>query len=107
MEPVPNVPTSTYDDIPLPPEAQPVGRWTSPHRRVITVMVSNLVAQALLIAYVAHGMKAIHGAHVAHDAAHLRTIFVIGSVVALLIGVGLAVASMRETKRQLRPMGVV
>jgi methyl-accepting chemotaxis protein len=98
---------SKYDDIALPPEVQRVSKWKSPHRRVTTVMYGNLVAQALLIAYVAHGMKSIHGAHVVHDAHQLRTVFLAGSITALFIGIGLAVVSLAETKRQLKPLVTV
>jgi methyl-accepting chemotaxis protein len=91
----------------LPPEAHPVGRLKSPHLRVYTVMIANLVAQAVLIALVAHGMKTVHADSVAADASHLRTLFVVGSIAALVVGIFLAVWSMLETKRQLIPMSAV
>jgi methyl-accepting chemotaxis protein len=91
----------------LPPEAHPVGRLKSPHLRVYTVMIANLVAQTVLIAVIAHGMRSVHADSVTHDASHLKTLFLGGSIAALVMGVVIAVWSMLETKRQLIPMSAV
>jgi methyl-accepting chemotaxis protein len=99
--------TAPVAELELPPEAHRVGRLRSPHLRVYTVMVANLVAQTALIVVIAHGMKSVHAESVAGDAAHLRSVFLIGSIAALVMGIVLAVWSMLETKRQLVPMSAV
>jgi methyl-accepting chemotaxis protein len=91
----------------LPPEARRVSRLKSPQLRVYSVLIANLLAQAVLIAVIAHGMKSVHAGSVAHDAQHLRTLFLIGSVAALVMGIVLAGWSMVETKRGLAPLSTV
>ncbi|HEV7750830.1 MAG TPA: methyl-accepting chemotaxis protein [Baekduia sp.] len=98
---------TTQHAIELPPEAHRVGRLKSPHLRVYTFMTANLVAQTVFIAVVATGMKSVGGANVAADGAHLRSVFLIGSLVALAVGVTLAVWSMLKTRQQLVPMSTV
>jgi methyl-accepting chemotaxis protein len=98
---------TTEHAVELPPEAHRIGRLKSPHLRVYAFMTANLVAQTVFIAVIAHGMKSVGGANVAADGAHLRSLFLIGSLVALAMGVIIAVWSMLKTRTQLVPMSTV
>src|SRR5215210_5281766 len=105
MEPVSHE-TIAHEPV-LPPEAKRVGLARSPHLRVYTVMILNLLGQAVLIGVIAHGMKSVDGAHVQHDVSQLRSLFLIGSIGAFAIGIFLAVWSVVMTKRQLLPLSTV
>jgi methyl-accepting chemotaxis protein len=91
----------------LPPEAHRIGLLKSPHLRIYAVMTVNLIAQTVLIGVIAHGMRSVQAESVADDASHLKSLFLIGSIAALLMGIGLAVWSMLLTKRQLLPMSAM
>jgi methyl-accepting chemotaxis protein len=105
MERVSHEPTAHQPE--LPPEAKRVGLARSPHLQVYTVMIINLLAQAVLIGVIAHGMKSVGAASVHHDVSHLRSLFLIGSITAFAVGICLAVWSIVMTRRQLMPLSVI
>src|SRR4051812_23983851 len=100
--------TMTHDDAPvLPPEAKLVGKGRAMEFLFHRVFAFNLVIQGVIIYVIAHGMKSVHASTVHHDAAHLRTIFLIGSIGAAVFGIALAIWSIRTTRRHTAPLSTV
>jgi methyl-accepting chemotaxis protein len=103
---VPDAPAPT-DAVQLPPEARPVGPLKAVQIRFYIATAVNLVGQIFIISTIAHGMKSVHAGSVHADAEHLRTIFLLGSIGALLFGLGIAAWSVITIKHQVDPLSEV
>jgi methyl-accepting chemotaxis protein len=100
--------TTMNPDVPaLPPEARPVGKLHAMEIMFRRVFAVNLLIQAAIIAVIAHGMKSVHAGSVHHDAEHLKTIFLAGSIGAAVFGIGLALWSMRAVRRHTGPLSAL
>ncbi|HEU4976926.1 MAG TPA: HAMP domain-containing methyl-accepting chemotaxis protein [Baekduia sp.] len=91
----------------LPPEARPAGPLSAVQIQFYIATTINVIAQVFIISTLAHGMRSVHAGSVAADADHLRTIFLIGSIGALLFGLGIAGWSMAQIKRKVEPISEI
>jgi len=87
----------------LPPEATRVGIRQSMFHRSMAATAVNVVLQLTVISIVAFGMHGLNPGNVGTHADRLLVVFLVGSIGALLFGLGLGAWSMRESKRLLTP----
>jgi methyl-accepting chemotaxis protein len=91
----------------LPRQATPVGRLKATQLRFYALTAVNLTIQAAAIVVIALGMLSVSAGDATQGASHLRTLFLIASVAALLFGIGIAIWSQVEVKRRLGKLSEV